>query len=307
MSRELSDWYQRLAADADARDLAVPGVLRRRADRRARLRAVGGSLAVALLAGGVVIGTSLVSKPPPVPSPAVRPTTPAPSATAGSPSPSAPPTTPGRPPSSSPASPQVTGGSPPSTPVSIPDRAFFNLPPANRTDTAPKFVDRDVLPGLCGARYPSDAAIVQRRTRSLVFKLPEDNIDGNAPDGTYAHTITIYRAGRADDAMNELRRAVRDCPEQGRPAGDASMLTRQRLLSTTGYGDESVLFEMREPNVDINGDPTGGENVRLVRAIRIGDVVTVLWEIGWESGSSPRAQVDADSRRAVTAIRAWLD
>ncbi|WP_433127053.1 hypothetical protein ACQPWW_29605 [Micromonospora sp. CA-240977] len=306
MSRELSDWYQRLAADADARDLGVPGVLRQRADRRARLRAVGGTLAVALLAGGVVLGTQVVAMPPPtpVPPPADRPTTPAPSATAGSPS--APPTTPSRNPGTSSASPQVTSASP-QTPVSIPDRAFFTLPPVNRTDTAPKFVDRDVLPGLCGADFPSDAAIVQRRTRSLVFKLPEENIDGNAPDGTYTHTITIYRAGRADDAMNELRRAVRECPEQERPAGDASVLSRQRLLGSTGYGDESVLFETREPNVDINGDPTGGENVRLVRAIRIGDVVTVLWEIGWETGSSPRTQVDADSRRAVTAIRAWLD
>ncbi|GAB3954171.1 hypothetical protein GCM10027614_60810 [Micromonospora vulcania] len=106
--------------------------------------------------------------------------------------------------------------------------------------------------------------------------------------------------------MNELRQAVRDCPEQEVPAGDASVLSKQRILSTGGYGDESVLFETRRPAVDINGDATGGDQARLVRAIRVGDVVTVLWEIGWETGSSQRAQVDADSRRAVAAIRDWL-
>ncbi|MET7667028.1 hypothetical protein [Micromonospora luteifusca] len=168
-----------------------------------------------------------------------------------------------------------------------------------------------MLPDLCGARYPSESAIVQRRTRSLVYKLPKSpprNVAAGSVtvDGTYTNTITIYREGRADDALDELRRAVRDCPEQEKPAGDASVVSRQRLLSSDGYGDESVLFETRKPNLDINGDPTGGDEVRLVRVIRVGDVVTVLWEIGWESGSSPRTQVDTDSRRAVAAIEAWL-
>ncbi|MBB5477376.1 hypothetical protein [Micromonospora parathelypteridis] len=303
--------YQRLAAAADACDLGVPDVLRRRADRRARLRAAGGTLAVALVVGGVAIGTQVVATPPPgtTPSPADTPTIPAPSATAASPS--APPTTPGRPPGTTPASPRVTSASPPETPVSIPDRAFFALASANQTTISPRFLNGDVLPGLCDARYPSESAIVQRRARSLVYKLAEtpakNPADGSVgEDGTYRNTITIYRAGRADDAIDELRRAVRDCPEQETPAGDASVVSRQRLLGSDGYGDESVLFETRKPNLDVNGDPTGGDEVRLVRVIRVGDVVTVLWEIGWETGSSPRTQVDADSRRAVAAIEAWL-
>ncbi|MEV4497270.1 hypothetical protein AB0J84_16420 [Micromonospora arborensis] len=313
MSRELGEMYQRLADDADGCDLGVPDVLRRRADRRARLRAAGGTLAVALVLGGVVIGTQVVAVPPPgtVPSPADTPAIPAPSATTASP-PSAPPTTPGRPPGTTPASPRVTSASPPETPVSIPDRAFFALASANQTGIEPKFLNGDVLPGLCDARYPSESAIVQRRTRSLAYKLAQtpgrNAADGGVDvDGAYRNTITIYRAGRADDALDELRRAVRDCPEQERPAGDASVVSRQRLLGSDGYGDESVLLETRRPNLDINGDPTGGDEVRLVRVIRVGDVVTVLWEIGWETGSSPRTQVDADSRRAVAAIEAWLD
>ncbi|MGC4852424.1 hypothetical protein ACLQ24_03280 [Micromonospora sp. DT4] len=53
------------------------------------------------------------------------------------------------------------------------------------------------------------------------------------------------------------------------------------------------------------GDP-GADEVRLVRAIRVDDVVTVLWEQGWEYTAADRAQVDADSRRAVAAIEDWL-
>lgn len=47
--------------------------------------------------------------------------------------------------------------------------------------------------------------------------------------------------------------------------------------------------------------------MRLIRVVRIGDVVTVLWEIGWEGTSSDRANVDDYSRRAVRAVADWLD
>ncbi|MEU1751856.1 hypothetical protein ABZ436_04225 [Micromonospora matsumotoense] len=84
------------------------------------------------------------------------------------------------------------------------------------------------------------------------------------------------------------------------------MTSRQRLLGGSGYGDESVLFELRRADPQGPGDPAGGGEVRLVRAIRLGNVVTVLWEQGWEGTSSDRSQLDADSRRAVGAIREWL-
>ncbi|MGI5523708.1 hypothetical protein ACQEUX_22645 [Micromonospora sp. CA-259024] len=312
MSRELSEMYRSLAADADARDLGVPDVVRRWADRRARLRTAGSTLAVALVVGGVVIGTQVVATPrPTVPAPAGTPTlppppaSPTPSVTAGSAPPSTAPTTPGQPPGTT-AKPPRTGAPPPRTPTSIPDRAFFALASANQIGIPPEFRDLEVLPGLCGARYPSEAAVVQRRTRNVVYKLPQNPGEGYVPDGSYTHAITIYRAGRADDALDELRQAVRGCPEQERPGNAAPVLSRQRLLADTGYGDESVLFEMRSPGQDVNGDPSGPEVVRLVRAIRVGDVVTVLWEQGWEGTSSQRGQVDGDSRRAVAAIRTWL-
>ncbi|MGQ5261819.1 hypothetical protein ACTWLT_13760 [Micromonospora sp. ZYX-F-536] len=306
MSAELSDLYRSLATVADGQELTNPELVRRRADHRARTRIAGTAVAVALLLGGVAVGGWLAIPadgsaplPPPADTPGPLPTsaTPRPSP---SPSPTPSPTPARSTSSATPAAP-TTGAAPPRQPTSIPDRAFFVLPSANRTGLESQ-VEGPALPVLCGARHPSDSAVVQRRGRYLAYKRPETPA-GYVPAGSYRHTITIYRAGRADDALRELRQAVRDCPEQ--KLADDTRTWRQRVLDPGRYGDESVLFEMRAPYPDGMGEP-GADEVRLIRAVRIGDVVTVLWEQGWEYTAAERAQVDADSRRAVAAIVAWL-
>ncbi|MFI6782723.1 hypothetical protein [Micromonospora sp. NPDC050276] len=312
MSVELSDLYRSLSTVADGHELTHPESLRRFADRRARARIAGSTLAVALLVGGVAVGGRLAYPadnsaplPPPADTPGPVPTgaTPRPSPTP----PAAPLSTPPAPPLSrtsaigTPSQPG-TGTAAPRPPTAIPDRAFFVLAAANRTGMESQ-VEGPALPLLCGTRLSSDSAMLQRRGRYLAYKLPQTPT-GNVPDGSYRHTITIYRAGRADDAVRELRQAVRDCPDQKLP--DDSRTWRQRLLASATYGDESVLFEMRAPMPDGMGEP-GTEEVRLVRAVRLGDVVTVLWEQGWEHTTAVRSQFDADSRRAVAAIGRWLD
>ncbi|MER7458536.1 hypothetical protein [Micromonospora sp. NPDC126480] len=295
MSRDLSDFYRSLADRADPRTLPEPEVLRRGADRRARLRAVGTALTAAVLVAGVATGTRLVlaDDPAPVAPPGGTPTAPVPT-------PSAPPSaTPSGTPSTSTTGPSAQPG-----PTSIPDRAFFRLAPANDKGAA-NFVDAEVLPSLCGARFTTDDEIVQRRSRHVAYKKPESPAD-YVPDGSYVHTITIYEAGRADDALRELRQAVRACPEQEGTGGGNPATSRLRLLDDSGYGDESVLFEIRTDARDLEGNPVEGEEVRLIRAIRVDDVVTILWEQGWEGTSAERSQVDADSRRAVVALEAWL-
>ncbi|KKK04765.1 hypothetical protein [Micromonospora sp. HK10] len=308
MSRELSGLYRALAADADDRALPAPDRLRGRADRRAHRRAALGALTVAVLVGGTAAGTRLVltAGPDAPPGPPVA------SPDEGSPSPTPPsvPPTPGR---SSPPPPARTPDTPPrtstgpagSSPTSIPDRAFFALAAANDAGTGSTFGPGPVLPALCGAT-PGEAGIVTRRVRTLAFKLATTP-QGYVPDGSYKHSITVYRPGRADDALAELRRAVRDCPTRPGTGDTAGLTSTQRLLPDGGYGDESVLFEVRRPATDYEGAPEVREVVRLVRAVRVGNVVTVLWELGWEGTSSPRSQVDQDSRRAVDAIRNWLD
>lgn len=305
MSRELSSFYRALAEEAGGQGLLPPEQLRRRADRRARNRAAVGALAVAALVAGTVVGARVVlaahPDTPPGP-PAVTPSSAPPTATAPTPSPS--PSGTGPTPSAAPTGSPSAGPSTAGTPATIPDRAFFPLAVANDAGVPPRFRAGPVLPELCGAE-PGESGIVQRRARVLVYKLAQTP-EGNVPDGSYRHSITIYQAGRADDALRALRQAVRDCPEQ-EVSNAPGVASTQRLLADGRYGDGSVLFELRTPYRDVNGDPTGGDEVRLVRAVRIGDVVTVLWEQGWENTSSPRSQLDADSRRAVEAIRAWLD
>lgn len=308
MSRELHRYYRSLAADTDERVLPAPDRLRRSADRWARRRAAITVLAAAGLVAGTVAGSRLVLAAGPGPGPVPPPAgTPAPRPSAATPSVAPSPTTPspalGRTPGS--RSPVVTTTPPAAaTPTTIPDRAFFVLPAANDAGTGNYFGPGPVLPVLCGAT-PGDERVVAQRARSLPYRragAPADEV----PSGNYRHSITIYRSGDAGEALAELRSAIRACPEQ--PARGAPPVTvRQRLLPDTGYGDESVLFETRTPYRDANGDPSGGDEVHLVRAVRSGDVVTVLWEQGWESTSTQRAQFDADSRRAVEAIRRWLD
>ncbi|WKU08275.1 hypothetical protein [Micromonospora sp. HUAS LYJ1] len=314
MSRELHRFYRSLAQDTDPGGLVPPALVRRYADRRARLRAAAGVLAVAALVGGTAAGTRFVSTAAPstpagppsspstsavaVPAPAVSPAATMTSVpTASAPTGSA---------SRSPArtvGPTVTSpaGRPP---TAIPDAAFFTLAAANDTGMRPTFTTGPALPQLCGA-HPGDAGVVQRRGRALAFRYA-DTPKGYVPDGSYRHTITLYRAGRAEDVLDELRAAVRDCPVQ-QSSDTPGVTSRYRLLGGGGYGDESVLFELRRSYSEGAGDPAGEDEIRLVRAIRLGDVVTVLWEQGWEGTSSDRSQVDADSRRAVDALRDWLD
>ncbi|GAB3174831.1 hypothetical protein FHX75_13115 [Micromonospora palomenae] len=303
MSRELTGFYRSLAEDTDPRGLAAPDMVRRYADRRARTRAALGVLTAAALVGGTAVGAQFVltagpatrvgppADTPAPPSPVPSDPTPTPSATSPGPSRSA---------SQQPPSTSSTRVPPPArTPTSIPDSAFFALAAANDTGAGARFGEGQVLPALCGAE-PGASRTVRQRVRTVPFKLagaPE----GSIPDGLYQHSITIYRDGAAADALDELRDAVRECPQQ--QLGD--VIRRQKLLPSSGYGEESVLFEVRGPYQVPDGGPTG-EVVHLVRAIRIGSVVTVLWDQGWEGSSTPKSQLDADSRRAVTAIRDWL-
>ena len=85
------------------------------------------------------------------------------------------------------------------------------------------------------------------------------------------------------------------------------MLGRHRLLAPPAYGDEAILFEVRYPTRDDLGNPTGRDDVRLVSAVRVGDVVMVLYEQGWEAGwSAERTVVDQFTGVAVTRLRSWL-
>jgi hypothetical protein len=159
-----------------------------------------------------------------------------------------------------------------------------------------------MLPSLCGAKYASDSSIQARRTMHIVYwkgKHPA----GTVPDGTFDETITTYRSDGAVQFVAQLRAAVAACPTQTR----SGTTYRHRLLSGWAHGDEAILIEMKSPTRDPEGKLIGGDDVRLISVVRIGGVVMVLYEQGWEAGwSAERAVVDTFTRTAVTRLRAWL-
>jgi hypothetical protein len=114
-------------------------------------------------------------------------------------------------------------------------------------------------------------------------------------------TITVYDQDRASRFLDELRDAIADC----RSEGDH----RYRIVSAPKRGDESLMFEDRYPTVVPPEDtPTGGHDVRLISVVRIGDVVTILYETGWEAGWSADPDVmNSFTTKAVNRIRSWLD
>ena len=216
MSRELSDLYRSLAADADGRP-GPPELVRRHADRRARVRAAGECAG----RGGAgrrawpSVGARVV----------LRRTGPAPAAAARRPArlPAADGSARRRPRPAPPRRPVVPRGSPrrgrpgratgarrPAADLD-PGRGLLRARGGQPTGLHDRVRAAVRAAELCGRAIPSDSAVVQRRARSLAYKLPETP-KGYVPDGSYRHTITIYRAGRADDALRELRQAVRRLP-----------------------------------------------------------------------------------------------
>ena len=173
---------------------------------------------------------------------------------------------------------------------------FGEQPPAEQPSDA-------MLPQLCGAQYASDSLVRTRKTMYTPYwaTRPEP---GTVPDGSFTETITTYQRDGAVEFMQELRDAVAACPTEQRDA----ITYRNRILSGTARGDESVLVERRYPTRDVEGNPTGGDDVRLVSVVRTGAVVMVLYETGWEDGwSADPTVVDAFTGKAFSRLRSWLD
>ncbi|WP_238011699.1 hypothetical protein KZZ52_46035 [Dactylosporangium sp. AC04546] len=282
---DLQELYAALAREADGTRLDGPDLPRRRADRRRRARVVVTVAAVAALVAGITVGGRVVlgADGPPLP----------PSITS-SPEPSR---TPSGKVSSEPAP------SEPAVPAkAIPDSAFLQQPDTNRADAPYEVPSNHMLPELCAAKYPSDALVQGRRTLHAIYSKDPSRQD-MVPDGAFDETVTTYRADGATQFMQQLRAAVTACPSQTREG----IRYQHRMLTAGQHGDEAILFEVRYPTLNTDGKPTGGEDVRLVSVVRVGTVVLVLYEQGWERGSSAdRADVDRFTTVALSRLRAWL-
>jgi hypothetical protein len=112
--------------------------------------------------------------------------------------------------------------------------------------------------------------------------------------------VTVYRGTGAEDFLDELRKAVRDCPDGGDDV-------KYRSLGSFGSGDESLLIERSRPTTDLPGDPVPGADPTLtyVAAARIGDTVAMVECTGYENWGSEKATALKLAKIAADRVAGW--
>jgi hypothetical protein len=290
MPTDLRDLYAALSADTDTTILDTAPSVRRRADRHAHIVVVAACIGAAIAVGGIAIAANgalsghKAPAPAGSPSPIESPVSPAPSL---SPSPSTLP------------SQQVV----PSANAPIPDSAFFT-PPANRTRQQPaKPVDgRIEMPSLCDVAYPSDDRVGRQRSRHIIFYRIGAG-PTNIPDGTVDQTIAVYEPGGAEAFMGEIRAAVAACSSDRLDGGGT---VKYRLLTPKDVGDDAILVEQAwTPPPPSGSPPYPSASKALISVVRVSDVVTILYAMGWEDIDADRSVTEDYTDRAIRAIEKW--
>lgn len=298
MSNDLERAFASLTADADRAQLAPARAVRRRGDRQTLSRAVVGTAAVIVLVTGVTVGARMVlagpdrDEPPPVP---------AASPTLASPSPSVSPSA-AAPPRSTPSTTSKSSPPPetPEMPSSIPARAFLQASDAPGEGGTPERQgagDHD-LPEFCGNGYEQRGDLGIRATQLMYYRSADAPPD-STPKSAVFEDIMVFRGDGAEQFMDDLRAAVRDCPSE---KSDKNV-----SRGSLGAGDESLLIERNHPEMTDEGVPTGDGSLHRVyfSAVRVGDAVAVVSDTGWESGSADRADTEHLATRAATRLKNW--
>jgi hypothetical protein len=281
MPRDLEQAMARLGARADTAALPDAHELRGWGDRRRRRSAVAGAVAVVAVSASVAVGAAILAG-------GGRPIEPGP-------------------PTPTQSTPAATASAPARNVTAIPDEAFLQGEDVNGhvygRNSGPVPSSGDMLPRLCGAEFgvvPEEVLV--RRTMHLLW-WGSTSGEGYVPDGTFDQTITSYRAGNGAVFMQKLRAAVAACPSEIRDG----LTYSYRIVAATPVGDESVMIEMSYPERDYaEGTPTGRTEIRLTSAMRIGDVVMVLYEKGYEVTSSDPTLMQGHVDKAVSRLKAVL-
>ena len=246
---------------------------------------------VVVVAGTTAGGVALLNRPSALPPPGwTPPSSAAPSPTPVEPSPSPASPTPLASPSDGP------GAARPATPV--PERAFFLLPEEMRKDpTRAETTADQALPPICRDGFAEDDKVTARESVYSAYQTPGAPADF-VPLATVSQTITAYRDGGAAEFMDRLRGIVADCDSYDQ--GDVTVTFE--VLDPPAAGDEAVyLLRTWPPGDETRPNPS---EARIV-VIRVGDVVTVLFDQGWEMADSDPAYVAQLIPMAVGAIEDW--
>lgn len=288
----MPDEFMRLFAvageRADAVSLAGAAAARQVGTRRHRVRVVTLLTVCALVVAAIPIGVSQLggrrgAAPWP---PATSPSAPPSAAPSGGPSQPAP----SREPCSSAP---VQCQTPPPHPCSLTPAQCY--PPA-------RYWYDERLPAPCTQpAHPSDALIVKRDSQERIAAYDLDQ-----PSATkYLVTLTRYRTGGAAQYLAEVRSALSRCTTVTRNSEfttQKTTLTYRRVGTGTLGGDESLLASRSYKYVVDQDPPT--YPVYLIAIVRIGDVVAVVYDYGWEGSPSPRNRFDAFVEEAMAELRA---
>ncbi|XVU29642.1 hypothetical protein ACQPZJ_21950 [Actinoplanes sp. CA-054009] len=195
----------------------------------------------------------------------------------------------------------MTASAEPSAEVArtIPAGAFLRLPDNMRREqreaegsaAVPELCDRELAPG--------DGVVASAAMLSL-YQEP-DSPAGSVPHGMLYQTIRSYEGDGAAEFMDRARDALAGCTSYK----TAENTVQVRTKPLDGAADEALTVDLVRPQLDLPGDPTGGEQTNRIVVMRFGTVVTVLFDDEYERSSSIPKLVDTFTRDAGEAIRSW--
>jgi hypothetical protein len=288
--------FGRLDEDAGRARLAAPEDLRRRADRRTAARAVGGTVAVVLVVGGLLVGGNALlgnaaSAPSPVDTPTASPTV------GSSPPPTVSPT----------VSPTVD---PTAAPTVIPASAWLGADDL-RGDRQPAD-DAGLLapcgrPWLSGAAQES-AAVTVSGTMQGNYPAPGVPMD-YVPDGTLSQTIVVFGDTQdADQLMQRVQTSIVGCPDDtAANSGDVRYsLADPGLPLSSARPTRHVLVDIDTPGPDFGEGPPDPARVHsYVSVLQVADTVTFLTIQGWEASETDLDDVQRLASVATVRLLDW--
>ena len=181
----------------------------------------------------------------------------------------------------------------------IPATAFFEMPAKMRRERQAA-EGSAAVPKLCGGELAAGDGVVASAAMRSLYEGP-DAPEGSVPHGVLFQTIRSYSGDGATAFMERARDGLADCKSYR--SSENTIKVRTKPLS--GAADEALTVDLVQPQLDLPGDPTGGEQTNRVVVMRFGSVVTVLYDSEYERSSSEPEYVDTFVAEAAKAIRGW--
>jgi hypothetical protein len=197
---------------------------------------------------------------------------------------------------SAPSSPAPTTG----TARTIPASAFIEMPKNMRREERRAAEGSAAVPKLCNRELAAGDGVVASAAMMTLYKRPDDPA-GSVPHGILYQTIRSYEGDGATRFMDRARDGLAKCKSFS--TGKYAVKVRTKPLS--GAADEALTIDLVQPQLDLPGDPTGGDQTNRIVVLRFGTAVSVLYDSEYERSSSVPELVGTFTREAAKAIRAW--